>query len=400
MPAGDRQRAEAPLRVLVVEDSTFFRTQLVRLLTAEGDIEVVGQATNGAEAVTLARQFQPDLITMDVEMPVMDGITAVREIMRQAPTRIIMLSSFTREGADATLGALEAGALDFIQKRAITAESLASIGEAVRGRVRELVRSGRPRPGVPISGATGRAATTGAQGTVASRSEAGAAPPRDSIARVAAEAAAAMNAQIAEVLSGRPSAEAGWFAGCPLLVLGASTGGPVAVGELLRAIPSSFPCPILVAVHIPGSFSRYFAERLNGRCAWSVEEATSGARLSTGKVLVAPGGMQTRVVRAGGALAVEVEAGPPELLYKPSIDFALSSVAANVGRGALAVVLTGMGNDGTQGARALTAAGGKVWAQDEASSVVFGMPASVIKSGLASEVLSITELAARLARGR
>ena len=198
----------------------------------------------------------------------------------------------------------------------------------------------------------------------------------------------------------RPANETSFFANCPLLVLGASTGGPVALGELLGALPASFPCPVLVAVHIPGNFSRSFAERLGGRCAWAVEEATSGARLATGKVLVAPGGMQTRVVRLGTGLGVEVEQGAGELLYRPSLDFLLDSVATAAGRGALAVILTGMGNDGTQGARAVKAAGGTIWAQDEASSVVFGMPSSVIKAGLTSDVLSLQDLAARIGRGR
>ena len=399
MHAGDRPGAAAPLRVLVVEDSTFFRTQLVRLLTADGDIEVVGQAVNGAEAVVKAKALLPDLITMDVEMPVMDGISAVREIMRQSPTRILMLSSFTREGAEATLGALEAGALDFIQKRAITADTLASVGHVVRTKVREIVRNGRAPAALRKPGAASLQALAGPPDGMQPRQAEPGTPAPWADAGVA-RTAAPRPSQAPEALAPRATGEPGWFTGCPLLVLGASTGGPVVLGELLGAIPASFPCPILVAVHIPGSFSRFFAERLNARCAWTVEEAASGARLVPGRVLVAPGGQQTRVVRAGSALAVEVEPGPAELLYKPSIDYTLSSVASVVGRGALAVVLTGMGNDGTQGARALSAAGGTVWAQDESSSVVFGMPASVIKAGLASEVLSISGLAARLARGR
>ena len=398
MQTSERQRPVAPLRVRVVDDSSFFRAQLVRLLTADGDIEVVGQAANGQDGVAQARALRPDLITMDVEMPVMDGISAVREIMRVAPTPIVMLSSLTREGAEATLKALEAGAIDFIQKRAITADTLVSVGQAVRGRVRELVRSGRQRAGVSPSGrqaAAGPAPTARAQPSSTAAMSSSRADPRPPAARASLQPSVETSVRTAAAVG-----DGSWFTGCPLLVLGASTGGPAALGILLAAIPASFPVPVLVGVHIPSTFSHCFAERLNGRCALEVSEAVSGARLQPGKVLVAPGGLQTRVVRSGAGFAVEVEPGTPDLLYKPSLDYTFASVASTVGRGALAVVLTGMGSDGTQGARAIAAAGGTIWAQDEASSAVFGMPASVIKAGLASDVLSIADLAARLARGR
>ena len=374
MLANDRQASGARLRVLVVEDSAFFRTQLKRLLEAEQDIEVVGQATNGLEAVAQARALRPDLITMDVEMPVMDGISAVREIMRVAPTRIVMLSSLTREGAESTLSALDAGAIDFIHKRAITADSLASIGGSLRGRLRELVK------GSPL-----RAAKPGAAPPVPST------PP---VTRTAMAPAAGVAAPTGTARAGA------FFTGRPLLVIGASTGGPAVLGDLLAALPARFPCPILVGVHIPGTFSRCFAERLDRRCALPVVEATAGARLVAGEVLVAPGGMQTRVVRMAGGLGVEVGPGPEEALYRPSLDLTFESIASSAGRGVLAVVLTGMGNDGTRGAAAITAAGGTVWAQDEASSAVFGMPASVIKAGLAADIVSSAEFAARLARGQ
>lgn len=342
-------RPGRPLRVLVVEDSLFFRGQLRRLLQADGDIEVVGEAGDGREAIAEARRLRPDLVTMDIEMPVLDGIAAVREVMQIAPTRILMLSALTRHGADATFAALEAGALDFVAKQSLQGQGAAAGARALRERVRELVR--------------------------------------DRTAAAAPDEAAP------------PSRQACRFAERPLLVIGASTGGPALVTELLAECAAQLPCAVLVVMHMPAGFTRYFAERVARHCALPVVEACDGDALVPGRVWIAPGGKQT-TLRRGMRLELEVRDGEESDLYRPCLDLTLASAAQLCGPRTLAVVATGMGSDGAAGSRALRDAGGLVWAQDQASSVVFGMPAAVINAGLAHEVVSATELGRRLRHGR
>jgi len=346
--APDR-RPGRPLRVLVVEDSAFFRGQLRRMLQLDGDIEVVGEAGDGREAIAKARQLRPDLVTMDIEMPVLDGIAAVREVMQVAPTPILMLSALTRHGADATFAALEAGALDFVPKQTLQGDGSAASARALRERIRELVRD-------PAS-------------------------------------AFSAGPAVATAPSERHFAER------QLLVLGASTGGPALVAELLGACAAQLPCAVLVAMHMPAGFTGYFAERVARHCALPVVEATDGEVLEPGRAYVAPGGRQT-TLRRGARLELEVRDGEETDMYRPCIDVTLASAAKCCGPRTLAVIATGMGSDGAAGSRALREAGGLVWAQDQASSVVFGMPAAVINAGLAHEVLSARELARRLRQGR
>lgn len=338
-----------PLRVLVVEDSVFFRGQLCRLLQQDGDIVVVGEAGDGREAIEKAQQLHPDVVTMDIEMPVLDGIAAVREIMRVAPTPILMLSALTRHGADATFAALEAGALDFLPKQSLQGDGSAATARTLRERVRQLVRGDArlapaPRP---------EAAT----------------------------------------LSER------YFGERPLLVIGASTGGPALVAELLGECAGHLPCAVLVVMHMPAGFTGYFAERVARHCALPVVEAVDGAELAPGRVWVAPGGKQTTLHR-GNRLELQVRDPEAGDMYRPCIDHTFASAARVCGKRTLAFVGTGMGTDGAAGSRALRAAGGLVWAQDEASSVVFGMPAAVINAGLADDVVSAAEFRRRLRQGR
>lgn len=342
-------RPGRPPRVLVVEDSSFFRRQLCRLLQQEGDLLVVGEASDGREAIAKVRELRPDLVTMDVEMPVLDGIAAVREIMRVAPTRILMLSALTRRGVNATFAALEAGALDFLPKQSLQGDLSVASGRALRERIHELMR--------------------------------------DRTYAVAPEPAATR------------THDEGHFGDRPLLVIGTSTGGPALVAELLADCAAQLPCAVLVVMHMPAGFSGYFAERVARHCALPVREARDGDELALGHVWIAPGGKQT-TLRRGPRPALDVRDAAPEDLYRPCIDTTLASAAALCGRRTLAVIATGMGSDGVAGCRALRAAGGAVWAQDEASSVVFGMPAATINAGLAHEVVSAAELARRLRRGR
>lgn len=351
----------SPVRVLVVDDSAFYRAQLTRIIGGEPSLQVVGEASNGREAVEQARRLLPELITMDVEMPELGGIEATREIMRSAPTRIVMLSAFTAAGAEATLNALDAGAVDFITKRALHGDMAGPEGNALRDRLRSIAKSDgavvhAPRPSVLPS----------------------AEPPK------------------AVVQSPQTTSR---FDAQTVLVLGASTGGPALLGELVAAFPADFAAAVVMAVHMPAQFSACFADRLARRCRLPLAHAFSGAPLQPGRILLAPGGMQSTIRRDAGRLTLHVEPGDSHELYRPSVDRLMESAAMACGLQTVGIVLTGMGSDGTNGARAIKASGGRIWAQDEASSTVFGMPAAVIRAGLADEILSANEIASRLRRG-
>jgi two-component system chemotaxis response regulator CheB len=331
------------VRVLVVDDSSFYRKRIRQELERGGGTAIVGEATNGREGVELASRLKPDLITMDVAMPEMDGIAAVREIMRVHPTPIIMISALTSEGARATLDALDAGAVDFMAKQ----QGFGSDSSpGLHARIVDIARSRR----------AARAATA-------------VRPDSDTPARPAGRRRL------------RPD----------LVVIGASTGGPVAIQRVLTRLPASFPYPCLVAVHMPAEFTVTFAERLDQLCPLQVKLATGGDALQVGRVLIAPGGRQTLVEVRQGRKQVRVTAGGDQI-YKPSVDLTFGSAARALGADCLAVVLTGMGSDGTEGARLLKARGSTVWSQDEASSVVYGMPYSVAKAGLTDRVLALDDI--------
>ncbi len=354
-------------RVLIVDDSGFFRRRIAEILRADPRLEVAGFAADGAEAVEAARRLRPDVITMDVEMPVMDGIEAVRRIMAEAPTAILMFSSLTHEGARATLDALEAGAADFLPKRLQDlAPDQAEAGRILRERVLALAArrpAGTHAPTVP-----GRAGTAPA-------------PARPAAPRPVIPPAAPRRGR--------------WR----LVVLGSSTGGPMALQRVLRALPAGYPAPVVVIQHMPASFTGPFAERLDGLCALSVREARDGDPILPGEVLLAPGGRQLWFERHGGAARVRLRSPRPDEHYKPSVDVALASAAEACGAETLGVVLTGMGADGREGARRLKARGGTVWAQDEASCVIYGMPRAVVEAGLADRVLPLEEIGPALANG-
>ncbi len=347
----------------------FSAGRIVEILNADIGIEVVGTATNGLEAIEVVKRLNPDVVTMDIEMPVMDGITAVRRIMAESPRPILMFSTLTTEGAKATLDALDAGAMDFLPKRfseMAKDEDAAKI--LLRRRVRALGRARVPRP----SHAEPRDRPT----------------PADSSMPLARPA----------VVAPRATASSTPLHTLRAVLIGTSTGGPVALQEVLKALPKSFPLPIILVQHMPASFTPAFAERLNNLCQIDVKEAASGDVLRPGSALLAPGGMQ--LVLEGGAQArVRIEESPPGTIYKPSVDITFKSAVTALRSQVLAVVLTGMGADGREGARALKAQGAHVWAQDAASSVVFGMPAAVIEAGIADQVLALKEVGPALVKG-
>ncbi|MET0052081.1 MAG: chemotaxis response regulator protein-glutamate methylesterase [Candidatus Thiodiazotropha sp.] len=348
----------AKLRVLIVDDSAFFRNRVMAALAPAPDIEVVGTAANGQEAITQAKALKPDVITMDVEMPVVDGITAVRRIMAESPTRILMFSALTREGARETL---DAGAMDFLPKdTGQRATGNDSTEKQLLDRVRDL---GKSRLSLARSGMTDYLRST----------------PRT--APMAAGSAASVSAVRAD-----------------LVAIGASTGGPVALRQVLSALPRNFPLPMVAAVHMPGSFTTAYADRLNATCAISIREAVDRDRLMPGQALLAPGGKQMRVERAAGGYQVRITDPLPGQIYHPSVDLMFESVAESAQSRALAVVLTGMGSDGLQGAKQLKRAGASLWSQDEKSCVVYGMPQAVEKAGLSDRVMNLEEMGSLMAK--
>jgi len=344
------------VRVLIVDDSSFFRKRIRSELERSGEITVAGEAQNGREAIQMAASLQPDLITMDVAMPLMDGISAVREIMRHHPTDIVMFSALTSEGARATMDALDAGAVDFLPKQGGISGGVGQIqGGSLRDRVISLTRSKRARHTCPV----------GSLPTV----------------------------QTLEAPLSRPAERR--KGALQLVVIGASTGGPVAIQHVLSALPGDYPYPVLVGVHMPAEFTATFAERLDSACRIRVRQAGHGDPLVRGEALIAPGGMQTLVERYAGSMRVRVQPGGDQL-YKPSVDIMFGSAARALKDGAQAVVLTGMGADGTEGARLLKEHGSSVWSQDQATSVVYGMPYSVAKAGYTDRVIPLNGIGAAL----
>ncbi len=363
-----------PVRVLVVDDSGFFRRRLCEILSADALIEVVGTAVDGADGVKKAAQLQPDVITMDIEMPVMDGITAVRRIMAARPTPVLMFSSLTHEGAQATLNALEAGAADFLPKQfEDIAKDRDEAKQLLCSRVRALARKpmAAPRPAVAAAAQTVGVAVAGARPV--------AVKPLTRPTPVAAKAE--------PVRRGHTQ----------IVVIGTSTGGPVALQQVLTKLPANFPVPILLIQHMPASFTPAFAERLNQMCALTIKQAEDGDALMPGTVLLAPGGRQMMVEQRGGLVRARIIDGDPTMHYRPSVDITFASVAKAYAGRALAVVLTGMGADGREGARLLKQGGATVWAQDEQSCVIYGMPAAVVDAGLADRVLSLNDIGPTMA---
>ncbi|UCM46480.1 protein-glutamate methylesterase/protein-glutamine glutaminase [Aeromonas dhakensis] len=361
------------IKVLVVDDSSFFRRRVSEIITQDPMLTVIDTAQNGREAVEKAQQLRPDVITMDIEMPVMDGISAVREIMAKCPTPILMFSSLTHEGAKATLDALDAGALDFLPKKF---EDIArDKDEAVRllqQRVKEISRKrflmsapARPKAPEPVARTPLNA-------------------PRPAERQAEPQRAAPV---AAFKRSGKSY---------QLVAIGTSTGGPVALQNVLTKLPGDFPHPILLIQHMPATFTAAFAARLNGLCQIGVKEAENGDVLKPGHAYLAPGGKQMLLEGRGAGARIRIVDGNDKVNYKPCVDITFASAAKTYADKVLAIVLTGMGADGRDGARLLKEQGSTIWAQDEASCVVYGMPQAVAKAGIATESLPLDRVAQRI----
>jgi two-component system chemotaxis response regulator CheB len=362
------------IKVLVVDDSSFFRRRVSEIINSESRLEVIDVAVNGREAVEKAKTLKPDVITMDIEMPVMDGITAVREIMAASPTPILMFSSLTHDGAKATLDALDAGALDFLPKKF---EDIArNRDEAVsllQQRViqiaskRAFMRRPIARPATAATSSTARPLASRTATPTAS------APSRPMAAKFRA--------------SGKKY---------QLTAIGTSTGGPVALQKILTRLPVNYPHPIVLIQHMPATFTAAFASRLNTLCKIQVKEAQDGDVLQAGVAYLAPGGKQMMVDGRAGAARLRIIDGGDRMNYKPCVDVTFGSAAKVYGDKVLSMVLTGMGADGREGARMLKSAGSTIWAQDEESCVVYGMPQAVAKAGISTEDLPLERIAERM----
>jgi two-component system chemotaxis response regulator CheB len=347
-----------PIRVMVVDDSVVVRKIVTDVLSADPDIEVVGTAVNGKIAVGKLEQLKPDLITMDIEMPEMNGIEAVRAIRAtRSRVPIVMFSTLTERGASATLDALSAGANDYVTKPA----NVGSVNQSMESVREQLIPRIKALTGRPFSSGPARAA-----------------------------------APVAPIRPAAPRTGPGKKAA--VLVIGSSTGGPEALTRMLPMLPASLPVPVLLVQHMPPVFTRQFAQRLDRLSPLRVVEATDGTPLVPGTVHLAPGDHHLVVRVNGRGTQTGLNQGPPENFCRPAVDPLFRSAVTAYDGAVLAVVLTGMGSDGRNGAAEIRAAGGTVLVQDQATSVVWGMPGAISQAGLADEVLPLDRVAEAITR--
>ena len=347
------------IRVLVVDDSAFMRRVISQMIEASPDFEVIGTARDGREGVDMAAALKPDVITMDIEMPRMNGLEATELIMSKQPTPIIVLSSLTTDGAKATFDALDKGAMDYMDKNLDrSALDIVKIQEELQGKIMAVSkkRARLLRPSPIIKPRVGL-------------------PPVDKP-------------------SGKKSFATQKIA---FVAIGASTGGPRAIQEVLSRLPGEISTPFIISVHMPGAFTGTFADRLDSLSELSVKEAHNGEKIEVGKALVCPGGKQTRVRRKGVTdFYVEINEEPPDSIYKPAVDITMTSVAEAYPGRSLGVILTGMGSDGSKGMKEIKNRGGKTLVQNEESCVVYGMPKAVIEEGTADKVVSLELIAGEI----
>lgn len=348
-------------RVLIVDDSALVRQVLSELLSSDRDIEVVGTASDAYAARDKIKLLKPDVITLDVEMPKMDGITFLRNLMRLHPLPVVMVSTLTTQGAEITLDALAMGAVDYLAKSAVNlAANLGECREELIAKVKSAAGA-RVRPGVAALAPTLQVL------------------PRHSADVVLAKAPPPRQFRTTD----------------RIIAIGASTGGTEAIKAVLLGLPADTP-GVLITQHIPKAFSGPFARRMDATCQMTVYEAEDGQPVLPGHVYIAPGDQHLLLVRDGARYVCRLDAGPAVNRHKPSVDVLFRSVAQQAGRNAIGVILTGMGRDGAQGLREMRDAGSPTIAQDEASSVVWGMPGAAVESGAACEVLTLSAISARI----
>jgi two-component system chemotaxis response regulator CheB len=336
-----------PIRILIVDDSAFIRYSLAKGLETDPELEIAGSAQNGFEALQRINTLKPDVVILDVEMPGLDGLTTLKRIMAECPTPVIMFSALTRQGARITVQALMRGAFDFVAKPEARLE-LPAVIEALKSKIKAAAATHltvlQPQKTGPLLN-----------------------PPKSGLQ--------------------------GFQRGDALVVIGASTGGPRALQQVLSALPATLPAAIIVIQHMPAGFTHSLAQRLHEISPLRVQEAASGDRLARGLVLLAPGDFHLTVTRLG---QVKLDQSPRRNHVRPAADVTMESAAHNFGPATVGIILTGMGSDGTEGAAQIKSAGGKVIAEHESTSIVYGMPRSVIEAGLADRVTPLPDIAPTL----
>lgn len=350
------------IRVIVVDDSALVRSLLAEIINRQGDMECIGTANDPLIAREMIREQNPDVITLDVEMPRMDGIDFLGRLMRLRPMPVVMISTLTERGAEVTMKALELGAVDFVAKPRV------GLSSGLNELATQIVEKIRVAAAAHVRRMPVRVATTAAH--------------PDGTAQAAPAPASAAT------LLGRVSTE-------KVICIGASTGGTEAIREVLVHLPADSPA-IVITQHMPPGFTTSFAARLNSLCQITVKEAVNGERILPGHAYIAPGGKQFHIARSGANYVAVVDDGPPVNRHKPSVEVLFKSAATVLGRNAYAIMLTGMGADGAAAMREMKDAGSYNYVQDEASCIVFGMPREAIAHGAADEVLPLTQIAPAL----
>ena len=363
----------AKIRVVVVDDSALVRSMLTEIINRQPDMECIGAAADPLVAREMIRNLNPDVITLDVEMPRMDGIDFLSKLMRLRPMPVVMVSTLTERGAEVTLKALELGAIDFVAKPKIgVADGLKQLANEIADKVRIAAKARIHRSPTPANAPAAPATTSarpgaGAGGGAASSPAASAASPA-SLGRLSTE---------------------------KLVFIGASTGGTEATKEVLLALPADAPA-VVITQHMPPGFTKSYAARLDSLCRIRVKEATDGERVLPGHAYIAPGGMHLSVEHSGANYIARVQDGDPVNRHKPSVEVLFKSAARVVGRNAIGIMLTGMGADGAKAMREMKDAGAYCVAQDEASCVVFGMPREAIAAGAVDQVLPLKDVGPHL----
>ncbi|MFN5511853.1 MAG: chemotaxis response regulator protein-glutamate methylesterase [Burkholderiales bacterium] len=373
------------IRVVVVDDSALVRSILKTVIDAQPDMQCVGVAQDPYVAREIIRELNPDVITLDVEMPRMDGLDFLEKLMRLRPMPVVMVSTLTERGAETTLRALELGAIDFVAKpRLGVAQGLQEMATEISEKIRIAARARVSRRTAAAVPAAGSLAGASASGSVLNRSGAATGLAGVSTAGVSTSAPG-VAAKTMPITYSRVSTE-------KIIAIGSSTGGTEALREVLSVMPADCPA-VMVTQHMPPGFTRSFADRLNGLCRMRVKEAEDNERVLPGHAYIAPGGRQMRVKRSGANYMVQIDDGPPVNRHKPSVDVLFRSVAEQVGKNAIGVMLTGMGRDGADAMRVMRDAGAWNLAQDEASCVVYGMPREAVAAGAIEEILPLGKIA-------
>ncbi|NMA69892.1 MAG: chemotaxis response regulator protein-glutamate methylesterase [Desulfitobacterium sp.] len=392
-------RHKGPIKVLVVDDSPFMRLTIQKILNQDPEIRVVDTARDGLEGIEKLQALNPQVITMDIEMPNLNGLQALNEIMRWKPTPVIILSALTTEGAEASMQALEAGAFDIVAKPSGgTGSNLEVLAEEILAKVKAAAqvdpqRLGKKGRGIipPASQLGGRKRVTSSTSRVKSTKTT---PSPTSFKRVSTinnigtNESSTLKTPLEDTVNPLPKHPV------EIVAIGTSTGGPSALQEVLTKLPGDFPVPILVAQHMPPGFTKPLAKRLDGLSQLTVREGIHGETLKAGTVYFAPAGKQMQVNRRGGQLQLHIgDESPIPTLYSPSVDVMFMSLAKEVGKGTLGVVMTGMGSDGLKGMQEIKGKEGFAIAEAEETCVVYGMPRAIIEGKLADRISPLGEIA-------